>query len=77
MALCYCSLHQQLFSRRDYCWVPFSQETMDEIRGYYALLQATHADASSLEVLEMSCDQCATAVRQIAQVHRNKGCASW
>jgi hypothetical protein len=77
MALCYCSLHPQLFSRRDQRWVPCSQETMDEIRGYYALLHATHAEASSLEVLEMSCAQCATAVRQIAQVHRNQGCASW
>jgi len=71
MPLCYCSLHKQLFSRRSYRWVTFSQETIDELRGYYELLRSSHADASALAVVEMSCDQCEATLRQIAQVNRN------
>jgi hypothetical protein len=76
MSLRYCSLHQQLFSRRDQRWVPFPQETIDDIRGYDDLLRAIPTDASLLEVLERACDQCQATVRQIAQVTRPQGGAS-
>jgi hypothetical protein len=68
MALHYCSLHQRLFSRRCSRWVSFSQATIDEIRGYYALLRATEKDASFLHVLELSCDQCAATFRTVARL---------
>jgi hypothetical protein len=74
MALHYCSLHQRLFSRRCYRWVSFSQATIDEIRGYYALLRSTKKDASLLHVIELSCDQCAATFRTIA---RSKTSNDW
>jgi hypothetical protein len=76
MALHYCSLHQRLFSRRYQRWVPFPHETIEEIRGYYALLRAIPTEASFLEVLERACDQCAATLRQIAQGTRPQGGAS-
>ena len=77
MALRYCSLHKRLYSWRYHRWVTFSPKTIEEVRRYYALLCATHADASCLEVLEMSCDQCAATFQQIAQVQRPKEDSSW
>jgi len=77
ISLPYCSLHKRLFSRRSQRWVTFSQATIDEVRRYYALLCATPTDASYLEVLERSCDQCAATFAQIAQVQRPKGGSSW
>jgi hypothetical protein len=47
MSLRYCSLPQRLFSRRDQRWVPFPHETIDEIRGYYALLLTRPQGGSS------------------------------
>ena len=64
MALHYCSLHTRLFSRRGQRWVTFSPATIHEIRGYYDLLCSTNRDASFLQVIELSCDQC-TAILQI------------
>jgi len=74
MALHYCSLHQRLFSRRCSRWVSFSQATIDEIRGYYALLCSAKKDASFLYVIERSCDQCAATLRTIA---RSKARHAW
>jgi hypothetical protein len=74
MALHYCSLHKRLFSRRFHRWVTFSQATIDEIRGYYALLRSTKKDASFLQVIELSCDQCAATFRTIA---RRKASHDW
>jgi hypothetical protein len=71
MPLGSCSLHQRLFSRRYAQWVTFSQKTLDELRGYCALLHATTAECSHLEVLEQSCDQCEATLRKIAQVNRD------
>jgi hypothetical protein len=72
MSLSYCSLHKRLFSRRYYRWVTFSQKTIDELRGYYELLRSTHVDASHLEVVEMSCDQCAVIFREVDQINGNR-----
>jgi hypothetical protein len=54
--------------------VSFSQATIDEIRGYYALLRSTKKDASLLHVIELSCDQCAVTFRTIA---RSKARNDW
>jgi len=67
MSLSYCSLHKRLFSRRYHRWVTFSQKTIDELRGYGALLHSTNADCSHLEVREQSCDRCEATVRTIAR----------
>jgi hypothetical protein len=67
MSLSYCSLHKRLFSRRYHRWVTFSQKTIDELRGYYALLRSTHKDASHLDVREQSCDRCAATVQTRAR----------
>jgi hypothetical protein len=69
MAIQYCSLHKQLFSQRYARWVTFSQETINEVRRHYELLRSTHVDASHLEVVEMSCDQCEAVLRQISQIN--------
>ncbi len=71
MSLSYCSLHTRLFSRRYARWGTFSQATINEIQGYYDLLRSTHADASHLEVVERSCDQCEAAFRQISPINGN------
>jgi len=67
MSLSYCSLHKRLFSRRYHRWVTFSQKTIDELRGYGALLRSTHKDASHLDVIEQSCDRCAATVQTRAR----------
>jgi hypothetical protein len=67
MALRYCSLHGRLFSYIHQCWVPFPEEKIQDIKGYYALLRATQTDASALQVIETGCDACAAVFQQIAQ----------
>jgi hypothetical protein len=60
----YCSLHGRVFRCTQQRWLSFPQETIREIRGYYALLCSTTTDPSFLHVLERSCDQCAATFRQ-------------
>ena len=67
MSLSYCSLHKRLFSQRYHRWVTFSQKTIDDLRGYHALLRSTHKDASHLDVIEQSCDRCEATVRTLAR----------
>jgi hypothetical protein len=67
MALHYCSRHQRLFSRRGDRWVSFSPATITEIRGYYDLLCATNREAAFLQVIELSCDQCAATLQPLAR----------
>jgi hypothetical protein len=68
MPLYYCSLHAQLFVVKHQGWMHFSQEKIDEIRGYYELLRSANFESSYLQVIEMSCEQCAAAIRQIIRV---------
>ena len=65
MALHYCSLHGRVFSAAQQRWLAFPQETIRDIRGYYALLGTTAP--SFLHVFEGSCDQCVATVRLKAQ----------
>ena len=74
MPLYYCSRHQRLFSRRCERWVSFSQATIEEIRGYYDLLQATQKEAAFLHVIELSCDQCAAILPTLARSNAEEGC---
>ena len=77
MALRYCSLHGRVFSVPRQRWLAFPQETIRDIRGYYALLCSTATDPSFLHVLERSCDQCAvtlgTRARSTARQERSWG----
>ena len=68
MLLRYCSLHGQLWSFTQQCWLPFPGDTIQEIQAYAALLRATKPEACSLTVIETGCDLCAAAFRQIAQI---------
>jgi hypothetical protein len=74
MSLRYCSLHKRLFGSRYHRWADFPQEKIEEIRGYYELLRLANTDASYLEVIETSCDQCAVTLWKIAQIHGKKDC---
>ena len=42
---------------------------ISEVQEYYDLLCSTHADASHLEVVERSCDQCEAVFRQISPIN--------
>ena len=73
MSLRHCSLHGRLFSFTQQRWMPFPQEKINEIKGYYELLCSTNADSSYLKVIETACDQCEETVRQIFWIKGNKG----
>jgi hypothetical protein len=53
--------------------VSFSQATIEEIRGYYDLLQATQKEAAFLHVIELSCDQCAAILPTLAGSNAEEG----
>ena len=50
MPLYYCSLHAQLLVVKHQGWMHFSQEKIDEIRGYYKLLRSADFESSYLQV---------------------------
>jgi hypothetical protein len=67
MSLSSCSLHTRLFSQRYHRGVTFSPKTIDELRGYDALLRSTPKNASHLDVIEQSCERCAATVQTRAR----------
>jgi len=69
MPLCSCRVHQRILRFSTQQWVSFSQEKIEEIRGYCALLTSTNPDPSFLEVIESSCDHCAHIARQAVSEH--------
>ena len=64
MSLRYCSLHGRLFSYTYQCWVPFPEEKIHDIKGYYTLLRTTQTEAFALQVVETGCDECAATCRR-------------
>jgi hypothetical protein len=74
MALRYCRLHGRLFSYPQQCWVPFPEEKMQDIQGYYALLRATQPEAVALHVIETGCDTCTAVFQQTAQSSHSTAC---
>jgi hypothetical protein len=61
MALPYCSLHRRVFRCAQQCWLAFPQETIRDIRGYYALLGATTTPRA---------ETCGTIVKRRARAGR-------
>jgi hypothetical protein len=66
MVLRYCRLHGRRWSFLQQGWRPFPQESFQALEAYAARLRASAPEASSLTLLETSCDACPAPLQQLA-----------